>query len=101
LPSRFKTVDDYIAAQPEHARAILERVRAAIRAALPEAEESISYDMPTYTVNARPVLYFAGWKLHFSLYPSTADLAAAFKRELMPYEVEKSTIRFPLADPPP
>jgi uncharacterized protein YdhG (YjbR/CyaY superfamily) len=57
--------------------------------------------MPTYKVQKVPVLYFAGWKSHFSLYPSTAALEAVFKEELAPYEVEKGTIRFSLSDPPP
>jgi uncharacterized protein YdhG (YjbR/CyaY superfamily) len=97
----FQSVDDYIAAQPEEVRRVLERVRSAIRKALPKAEETISYNIPTYKLRGRPVIYFAGWKKHYSLYPSNARLVAAFKDELSPYEVEKGTIRFPLSDPVP
>jgi uncharacterized protein YdhG (YjbR/CyaY superfamily) len=95
------TVDDYIAAQPEPVREILQRVRAAIRKAVPDAEESITYRIPTYKVDGRRVLYFAGWKKHYSLYPATDRLVAAFKEELAPYEISKGTIRCPLTQPVP
>ena len=97
----FKSVDEYIASQPEAARNILARVRSAIRKAVPGAEELISYKIPTYKLHADPVLYFAGWKRHYSLYPATARVVAAFKDELAPYKVDKGTIRFPLAQPVP
>jgi uncharacterized protein YdhG (YjbR/CyaY superfamily) len=97
----FKSVDDYIASQPEAEQGILGRVRSAIRKALPGAEEVISYKIPTYKLNGGAVLYFAGWKQHCSLYPATGGVLAAFKDELAPYEVNKSTIRFPLSLPVP
>ena len=93
----FKSVDDYIASQPEAAQGILGRVRSAIRAALPEAEEMISYTIPAYKLQNGRVLYFAAWKHHYSLYPAGERLIAAFKEELAPYEVGKGTIRFPLS----
>src|SRR5262249_43818559 len=67
----------------------------------PDAEESISYQIPTYRLPAGPVLYFAGWKAHYSLYPATARLVAALGDELAPYELSKGTIRFPLSGPVP
>ena len=97
----FKSVDEYLAAQPEAARQALERVRGAIRKAVAQAEEVISYNMPTYKLPGGPVLYFAGWKRHYSLYPATDRLLLAFKNELAPYEVLKGTIRFPLSEPVP
>jgi uncharacterized protein YdhG (YjbR/CyaY superfamily) len=97
----FKSVDKYIASQPEAAQGALKRVRSTIRKALPGAEEVISYQIPAYKLNGRPVLYFAGWKQHYSLYPSTAQVVAAFKNDLVPYEVNKGTIRFPLSQPVP
>src|SRR5215467_3744857 len=95
----FKSVDDYIGSQPEAARAILERVRSTIRRAVPEAQEVISYQIPAYKLRGRPVLYFAGWKEHYSLYPVGPRLVEAFKDELAPYEVSKGTILFPLSQP--
>lgn len=97
----FDSVDAYIAAQTEEAQAILQRVRGAIRRAMPEAEEAISYQIPAYKLAGHPVLYFAGWKAHFSLYPASVPLVAALKAELAPYELSKGTIRFPLAQPVP
>ena len=101
MKASFQSVDDYLASQPEAVRQLLQRVRDCIRKALPEADEVISYQMPTYKLKGRAVLYFAGWKQHFSLYPVDADLVAALRDELTPYEVEKGTIRFPLFEPAP
>ena len=97
----YRSVEEYISAQAEAVRPVLERVRGAIHKALPGAEESISYQIPTYKLNGDRVLYFAGWKRHYSLYPASAELVAAFQEELAPYTVEKSTIRFPLSHPVP
>jgi uncharacterized protein YdhG (YjbR/CyaY superfamily) len=91
----------YIAAQPPVARKALRRVRAIIRKALPGAEERISYQIPAYKVDGRIVIYFAGWKRHYSLYPVGARLAAAFPDRLARYEMSKGTIRFPLSEPVP
>ena len=97
----YASVDAYLAAQPETARPALEAVRAAIRSTLPEAEEVISYQIPAYRVAGRVALFFAGWKKHYSLYPVSDALLADLADELEPYEVEKGTIRFPLAEPVP
>jgi uncharacterized protein YdhG (YjbR/CyaY superfamily) len=97
----FKSVDEYIASHPEAVQRVLKRVRSTIRKAVPGAEEVISYQIPAYKLHGRPVLYFAGWSQHYSLYPSTDRLVAAFKDELAPYEVSKGTIRFPLSEPVP
>ena len=97
----FKSVDEYIASQPVAIHAILGRVRNTIRRALPEAEEVISYQIPTYKLHGLPVLYFAGWKQHFSLYPVSANLFAELKDDIAPYVFSKGTIRFPLSHPVP
>jgi uncharacterized protein YdhG (YjbR/CyaY superfamily) len=101
MNTNFKSVDEYIASHAEAVQRVLKRVRSTIRKAVPGAEEMISYKIPTYKLNGRPVLYFAGWKQHYSLYPSTDRLVAAFKDDLAPYEVSKGTIRFPLSEPVP
>ena len=101
MKTGFKSVDEYIAAQPAAVQDILGRVRNAIRKAIPRAEETISYKIPTYKLHNRPVLYFAGWKQHYSLYPASGHLVAAFKDDLASYEVSKGTIRFPLSEPVP
>jgi uncharacterized protein YdhG (YjbR/CyaY superfamily) len=97
----FKSVDEYIAAQPEAVQGLLEHVRSTIRKAVPGVEEVISYKIPTYKLHGGPVLYFAGWRRHYSLYPATDQVVAAFKNDLAPYEVNKGTIRFPLSEPVP
>ncbi len=99
--TELHSVDEYIAAQPESVQTILESVRRTIRNALPAAQEGISYRIPTYKLNGEAVLYFAGWKHHYSLYPAGGRLVAAFKDDLAPYQVNKGTIRFPLSEPVP
>jgi uncharacterized protein YdhG (YjbR/CyaY superfamily) len=99
--ANFLNVDDYIAAQPEATQIVLERLRRAIRKALPRAQEVISYKMPAYKLNGSTVLFFAGWKEHYSLYPAGKRLVGAFKDELAPYEISKGAIRFPLSEPVP
>ena len=93
----FKSVDEYLAAQPEASREALERVRGAIRKGLPDADEVISYQIPAYKVGGTAAIYFAGWKEHYSLYPATGRLVEAFEDELAGYEISKGTIRFPLS----
>jgi uncharacterized protein YdhG (YjbR/CyaY superfamily) len=97
----FKSVTEYIASKPSDVQVLLKRVRAAIRKGLPAAEEGISYQIPTYKQNDVPVVYFAGWKNHFSMYPVTDALLAAFNKELAGYEIRKGTIRFPYSEPVP
>lgn len=97
----FKTVAEYVAAQPDGVQATLGRVRSIIRKALPAAEEVISYQIPAYRLGGRAVIYFAGWKEHFSLYPAGDRLVAAFGNAVAAYKISKGTIRFPLSDPIP
>ena len=94
----FKSVDDYIATQPEAAQRVLRRVRGIIRKAVPGGEEVISYQIPAYKLNGRIVMYFAGWKEHFSLYPLDARIAARLRNELAGYETSKGTIKIPLSE---
>ena len=97
----FDSVDDYLAAQPKPTARLLRSVRAAIRKAIPRSTEVIAYGIPAVKLHDRFVLAFAGWKAHYSLYPSNARLVAKFKRRLTPYEIDKGTIRFPLTAPVP
>jgi uncharacterized protein YdhG (YjbR/CyaY superfamily) len=99
--SDSRSVDAYIARHPPATQAILQRVRGALRKALPGAEEMISYQIPTYKLHGGHVVYFAGWKEHYSLYPVGERLVAALRGDLAPYEVNKGTIRFPLSGPVP
>ncbi len=101
ISANFKSVDEYLASQPEPVQAALKRVRSTIRKALPGAEEAISYQIPAYKLRSGSVLSFAGWQQHYSLYGATAAVVEAFKDDLAPYKVSKGTIRFPLSQPVP
>lgn len=95
----FKSVDDYIAAQESPAvRTVLERVRTTIRKALPRATEGISYQIPVYKLDGRTVLYFAGFRNHYSIYPATARLVSALGKDLSGRLHSKATIRFSVTD---
>jgi uncharacterized protein YdhG (YjbR/CyaY superfamily) len=97
-----KDVDDYIAGFPPPTQRALQRVRSVIRKALPGSEEAVSYGIGAFRLRGRIVIYFAGFKEHYSIYPSTKRLEAAFKTELAPYETSgRGTIRFPLSEPVP
>ena len=92
-------MDDYIGAQSAATQPMLRELRAAIRAALPEAEERISYNMPAYLVGGRNVAYFGAAKKHCALYAVVRD---GFEEELRPYgDVSKGTMRLPLGEPVP
>lgn len=96
----IRSVDDYIRAQPAAVQAVLERVRAVLRKALPGAEEMLSYRIPAYRLNGRIVIFFAAWKEHYSIYPAgDQSVLAAFQKELASCEIAKGTIRFPLDRP--
>ena len=96
-----KSVDEYIAAQPQVLRPKLEQVRAAIRKAVPEAVEGIAYRMPGYKLNGKPMLYFAGFKEHYSLFAASGTFFSALEDELKGYEVRKGTVQFALTKPVP
>src|SRR5690349_14622803 len=96
-----KSVDEYIAAQPEAVRPKLEQVRAVIRRAVPEAVEGIGYRMPGYKLNGKTMLYFAGFKEHYSLFAASGTFFAALEEDLRGYELRKGTVHFPLTKPVP
>jgi uncharacterized protein YdhG (YjbR/CyaY superfamily) len=94
-----RTIDEYLGALPEDVRRRLQDLRAAIKAAAPDAEERISYRMPAFDLGGI-LVYFAAFKDHISLFP-TASGVEAFRRELAPYRASKGTIHFPLDRPLP
>ena len=95
------TVDEYIGAQTDALRPKLEQVRAAIRTAVPEAVEGIGYGMPGYKLNGKPLLYFAGFKEHYSLFAASGTFFASLKEELKNYEQRKGTVHFSFSEPVP
>jgi uncharacterized protein YdhG (YjbR/CyaY superfamily) len=94
--TNFESVDAYLATKSEDVQKTLQRVRSTLRKALPNAQEVISYQIPALRLPEGVVIWFAGWKEHFSLYPASKELVEALADELFPYEISKGTIRFPL-----
>ena len=97
----FQSVDEYLATKSADVQKVLKQVRGAIRKAVPGGDDVISYQIPAYKVHGAAVIYYSGWKEHYSLYPASAGLVAALQDELAAYEVEKGTIRFPYSRPVP
>jgi uncharacterized protein YdhG (YjbR/CyaY superfamily) len=95
------SVDEYIAGQPEAVRPKLEQVRAAIKRAVPGAVEGIGYRMPGYKLYGKPMLYFAGFKQHYSLFAASGTFFAELEDELEGYELRKGTVHFALDKPVP
>jgi len=89
-----RDIDEYIALAPEEARATLEKLRRTIRAAAPTATEAISYQMPTFKYHGKPLIAFAAWKAHCSLYPMSYAVIDAHRSDLTGYPTAKGTIRF-------
>ncbi len=94
-----KTIDEYVAGFPPDVQEILEKVRMTIRKAAPEAEETIKYRMPTFTLKGN-LVHFAAFKNHIGFYPVPTGIEA-FKKELSVYEQGKGSVQFPLDKPIP
>ena len=93
-------VDTYLATVPEPQKTELERIRDIVRAAVPDAEESISYMMPAFKYKKKPLLYYAAFKHHMSIFP-TSGPTEVLKTKLTDYKVSKGTIQFTLEKPLP
>lgn len=99
--TNYVSVREYIRARPKSSHAVLERVRAALKKALPGATEGISYQIPVYKLDGQMVLYFAGFAGHYSIYPATPRLLAVLGKELVGVHHHKATLRFALDEPVP
>lgn len=95
----FASIDEYIATFPEDVQAILQQMRATIKAAAPEATEKISYQMPTFFLKGN-LVYFGAYKNHIGFYPAPRGIEA-FKDELAKYKGSKGTVQFPFDQPLP
>jgi len=96
---QYKTLDEYIGAFPRSLQDILEKLRRTIQKAAPEAEEVISYQIPTYKLNGS-LVHFAAFKNHIGFYPMPSAIKA-FKKELSCYETAKGSVKFPFDKPIP
>ncbi|HUH33825.1 MAG TPA: DUF1801 domain-containing protein [Daejeonella sp.] len=93
-------IDEYIAGFPNDVQEVLQMVRTNIKQAAPEAEEKISYAIPTFTLNEKNLVHFAGFKNHIGFYPAPTG-SEAFKKELSGYKTGKGSVQFPLNKPMP
>lgn len=96
---QFKTMDEYINTFPENVRNILNELRQTIREAAPEAEETVNYQMPTFTLHGN-LVHFGAFKNHIGFYPTPTGIEA-FKKELAPYQGAKGSVQFPMDQPLP
>ena len=95
MNSNFKNTDEYIESYPEDVQELLKKVRTAIRKIAPDAEESISYGMPAYKLNGKPLVYFAAFKNHIGFY-ATPTGHEEFAEELSKYKQGKGSVQFPI-----
>ncbi|HEY7194277.1 MAG TPA: DUF1801 domain-containing protein [Gemmatimonadales bacterium] len=99
--SSRKQVQAYFSATPPKARAALRKIRSAILAAAPGAEEAFSYRIPAFRLAGRPLVWYAAFKNHCSLYPMTGAIRHSLASDLDGYETSKGTVRLPLTKPVP
>jgi uncharacterized protein YdhG (YjbR/CyaY superfamily) len=97
---KFKTVDEYIASFPADVQKLLKQIRVLIKKKAPGAVESISYGMPAYKLNKKPLVYFAGYEKHIGFYATPAG-HSEFAEELSKYKQGKGSVQFPLTAPIP
>jgi uncharacterized protein YdhG (YjbR/CyaY superfamily) len=91
----------YLEAQPAQARRLLKGIRAAIKDAVPQSVEIFTYGIPGFRLDGRPLLWYAGWTQHVSLYPMTAAIKKGLAPRLSKFEMSKGTVRFALGRPAP
>lgn len=99
-PHKPDNTDEYIAEFPKAVQEVLEQIRSVIKQTAPEAQESISYGMPAYKLNGKPLVYFAGYKNHIGFY-ATPTGHSEFAKELSKYKQGKGSVQFPLDKPIP
>jgi len=96
-----RNIDEYIAGFPHDVQETLEKIRLTIRKAAPDAEETISYQMPTFNLNGRYLVYFAAFKKHIGFYAVPSTGTEKFRNELSVYQGAKGSLKFPLDKPIP
>ncbi len=97
--TNFKNIDDYISTFPKDVQDVLQEIRKTIHKAAPDAEEAISYQLPTFKLNGN-LVHFAAWKNHIGFYPTPSG-TKEFQKEISKYAFAKGSIQFPLDEPMP
>lgn len=100
MAEKFATVDEYIASFPPDVQEVLQRVREAIRSAVPDAQEKIRYDIAAVMVDPTHAIHFAGWKKHVGVYP-VPQLEGELEEQIAPYRAAKDSANFLYARPIP
>ena len=95
-----KNIDEYIGGFPDETKNVLREIRGIIRKIIPDAEEGISYGIPTFYVDGHYVIYFAGYKKHVSIYPAPRG-SQAFQKAVASHKSGKGTFQFSLSEPLP
>ena len=98
---KYGTVEEYLADQPKDVRETLESVRRSVLAVVPDATEKIGYGMPGFYVDGHPLVYYAAFKEHCSLFPASGGVIEKLADDLQGYGLAKGTIRFPIGEPLP
>nr|MDO8118318.1 DUF1801 domain-containing protein [Candidatus Sigynarchaeota archaeon] len=98
--AKVSPIDEYISGFPERVQAILQKIRGTIKNVVPNATESIVYQIPTFKLKNRNLVHFAAFKHHVGFYPAPSGIVA-FKKELLGYSSAKGSVKFPLNEPIP
>ena len=96
-----KTIDEYFASVNANHRDALQKIREAIHAVAPNAEECISYGIPAFRLNGRSLVFFGAWANHCALYPGSSATLKKFRNELRDFQTSKGTLRFSPDNPLP
>ena len=98
MAGSFADVDEYVASLPDDVRPVMERIRAGVHAVVPGAGETISYQMPTFTLDGRPLVHLAAWKKHIGLYP-LPPMDDGLAADVAPYRATEGTMQVPYTEP--
>jgi uncharacterized protein YdhG (YjbR/CyaY superfamily) len=100
MAAAFADIDSYIAALPDDVRPVMDGVRRSVHTVVPDVAETISYAMPTFTLDGKPLLHVAAWKKHIGVYP-LPPLDPELEAEVAPYRGAKDAMKLPYAEPLP
>jgi uncharacterized protein YdhG (YjbR/CyaY superfamily) len=98
VATKFASVDDYVAAQPSDVQRILGEIRHRVESAAPDVVETISYDIPTFKLDGKPLIYVGAWKRHIAVYPIPKG-DEGLRRDVERFQSGKGTLKFMLDEP--
>lgn len=101
MPDKPTSTAEYLATLTDAQRAAMEQLRLAILEVAPDAQEAFGYGIPAFRLHGKPLVWYAAWKAHYSLYPLSASMVREHAGAMEGYETAKGTIRFPAGRPLP